>query len=457
MINFNKRRDTLMTEGVIWRQLVLFAVPLLIGNLFQQFYNMTDAIVVGNFVGKEALAAVGSTGTIINTLIGFFLGLSAGASVVISQYYGAKDDKHVHDAVHTTLFITLMLSVFAAVIGYLMVPAMLRFMSTPEDVFDEATTYLRIYFSGIIGLMVYNMGSGILRAVGNSRYPLYFLIFSALLNTILDLVFVIVFGLGVAGVAYATILSQLISAILILYVISRSDGPYRIIWRDLRIEGRILRKILTVGLPSALQMSLTSFSNVFVQSYINSFGSSCMAGWSIYGKIDQFGLLPVQSIAMSITTFVGQNLGAGNVKRSKRGTNIALLTSVISTICIMALIMIFSKQLVWLFNKDAGVIEYGSHFILLISPFYILTCFNQIYAGSLRGAGDTKATMIIMLLSFVVFRQIYLFIVSRTVGTITAIALGYPAGWLVCSASCYLYYRYSHWEKHCIIATDKAQ
>jgi putative MATE family efflux protein len=446
-MNTLKRKDTLMTEGVTWKQLTLFAVPLLIGNLFQQFYNLADSVVVGNFVGKEALAAVGSTGTIINTLIGFFLGLSMGGNVVISQYFGAKDDRGVHDAVHTTLFITLSLSVFFTIVGYFMVPNMLRLMSTPNDVFEEAKVYLQIYFIGILGLMVYNMGSGILRAVGNSRYPLYFLILSAALNIILDFVFVLLFKMGVAGVAYATIISQFISATLVIYVLSRVDGPYRIIFRDIRLDREMLKKIVRVGFPSALQLSLTSFSNVFVQSYINSFGSSCMAGWSVYGKIDQFGLLPMQSISLSITTFVGQNLGAGNVKRAKKGINIALLISIISTIFLLTPIMIFSRELVWLFNREESVIQYGSLFLRLISPFYLLVCVNQIYIGSLRGAGDTKAPMVIMLSSFVLFRQIYLFIVSRTIGTIIMVALGYPFGWLLCSIAIYLYYRKTHWER----------
>ncbi len=446
-MNIMKRRDTLMTEGVIWKQLLLFAVPLLIGNLFQQFYNLADTLVVGNYVGKEALAAVGSTGTIINTLIGFFLGLSMGGSVVVSQYYGAKDDRNVHDAVHTTLFITIILGVIFTVAGYFLVPHMLRLMSTPTDVFEEAKIYLQIYFLGISGLMVYNMGSGILRAVGNSRYPLYFLIFSAILNIILDLVFVLFFGMGVAGVAYATIISQIISAILILFVLSRVDGSYRVIFRDIRPHKEMLKKILTIGFPSALQLSLTSFSNIFVQSYINSFGSSCMAGWSVYGKIDQFALLPMQSLSMASTTFVGQNLGASNVKRAKKGINIALLMSLVSTIISLTPVMLFSEQLVYLFNQDAGVIEYGSHFLRLISPFYLVVCVNQTYIGSLRGAGDTKAPMAIMLFSFVLFRQIYLFIVSKTIGTITAIALGYPIGWVLCSILIYLYFRKSHWER----------
>ena len=446
-MNIMKRRDTLMTEGVIWKQLLLFAVPLLIGNLFQQFYNLADTLVVGNYVGKEALAAVGSTGTIINTLIGFFLGLSMGGSVVVSQYYGAKDDRNVHDAVHTTLFITIILGVIFTVAGYFLVPHMLRLMSTPTDVFEEAKIYLQIYFLGISGLMVYNMGSGILRAVGNSRYPLYFLIFSAILNIILDLVFVLFFGMGVAGVAYATIISQIISAILILFVLSRVDGSYRVIFRDIRPHKEMLKKILTIGFPSALQLSLTSFSNVFVQSYINSFGSSCMAGWSVYGKIDQFALLPMQSLSMASTTFVGQNLGAKNVKRAKKGINMALLMSLVSTIISLTPVMFFSEQLVYLFNQDAGVIEYGSHFLRLISPFYLIVCVNQTYIGSLRGAGDTKAPMAIMLFSFVLFRQIYLFIVSKTIASITAVALGYPVGWVLCSILIYLYFRKSHWER----------
>lgn len=267
-----------MTQGTIWKLLLSFAVPMLIGQIFQQLYSAVDSVVVGRFVGKEALAAVGSTGSVINSLIGFFTGLAMGAGVVISQSFGAKDEKGVHDAVHTALLLTLLASIFVTILGVSVTPTLLRWMETPEDVLGEAITYLRIYFAGVAGLMFYNIGSGILRAVGDSRRPLYFLIFSASMNVVLDLLFVVAFRLGVAGVAYATILSQFLSALLTLWVLSRSEECYRFVPRDLRIHGHILRRVLVVGLPSGLQNSVVSFSNVFVQAYINAFQSSCMAG-----------------------------------------------------------------------------------------------------------------------------------------------------------------------------------
>jgi putative MATE family efflux protein len=269
-----KRKDINMTEGSILRHLIMFSVPLLIGNIFQILYNTVDSVVVGNFVGKEALAAVGSVTSIINTLIGFFMGLSTGASVVISQYYGARDDKNVHEAVHTTIVLTFILCVIFTFIGVLMVPHMLRLMSTPEDVFDGAAQYLRIYFFGVTGLMVYNMGAGILQAVGDSRRPLYFLIVSALTNTVLDLVFVVNFGWGIAGVAIATVIAQCLSAVLVIIVLTRSTASYSLTWSRMRLDIAMLNRILKIGLPSALQQAITSFSNVFVQSYINQFGSA---------------------------------------------------------------------------------------------------------------------------------------------------------------------------------------
>ncbi len=443
----SKRLDTDMTEGNSTKLILKFAAPLMLGNLFQQLYNTVDSLVVGNLVGKEALAAVGSTSSIINTLIGFFLGFSMGANVVISQYYGAKDYKRVHDAVHTTIIFSLILSAVFTVIGVAMVPAMLRLMDTPEDVFKEAQVYLRIYFAGLIGLLIYNMGSGILRAVGDSKRPLYFLIFSACVNTVLDIVFVVVFKLGVSGVALATIIAQGLSAALVLFVLSRTEGPHRLIWRDIRFDFTLLRQIVRIGLPSSIQQAVTAFSNVFVQSYINAFGSACMAGWSCYGKIDAVALLPMQSIAMASTTFMGQNLGAGKIERAKRGVRTSLLISVVCTVILVTPLIAFSRSIVRLFNQDAEVIKFGGLFLRRLSPFYVLCCVNQIYAGALRGAGATRAPMIIMLGSFVAFRQVYLFTVSRLIGTVEAVAYGYPCGWLVCSAAIFLYYRFAHWER----------
>lgn len=428
--------------------MVRFSVPLLIGNIFQVLYNTVDSIVVGNFIGKEALAAVGNVSPIINTLIGFFLGLAAGASVVISQYYGARDEKSVHEAVHTTMLMTFILCVVFTLVGVLMVPYMLRLMSTPDDVFDGAAQYLRIYFYGVTGLMIYNMGAGILQAVGDSKRPLYFLIVSALTNTVLDLVFVINCGWGIAGVAIATVIAQCLSAALVLIVLTRTTASYSIFWSRMRINTGILRSIWRIGLPSALQQAITSFSNVFVQSYVNQFGSACMAGWTSYGKIDQFILLPMQSMSLSTTTFVGQNLGANNIKRARAGTHRAVVISLAVTAVLVVPVMIFAGQLIPLFNTDPNVIMYGTMFIRIISPFYLLCVVNQIYAGSLRGAGDTRTPTVIMLLSFVVFRQIYLFVTSKLIGTVIPVAFGYPAGWLLCSIVIFIYYKFGKWEKN---------
>lgn len=442
-----RRKDRDMTEGVIWKQIFLFALPLMAGNLFQQLYNTVDSIIVGNFVGKEALAAVGSVGPIMNSLIGFFMGLSTGAGVVISQYYGAKREDRVQRAVHSMLCMTLFLCVVVTIAGILLCPAMLRLMQTPEDVYAQADEYLSIYFAGVSGLMIYNMGSGILRAVGDSKRPLYFLIFSACTNTVLDIVFVAGLKMGIAGAAWATVIAQCLSAVLVLATLSRASGAYRIVWRKLRMDWNILRQIIRIGFPAALQMMITSISNIFVQSYINVFGSSVMAGWSAYSKIDMFMMMPMQSVSMAATTFVGQNLGAGKIKRARTGTRTSLFLAMGVTVVIMIPLLVFAPLMVQMFNSDAEVIGYGALFIRLLSPFYVLCCVNQVYASSLRGAGDSKAPMIIMLLSFVVFRQVYLFAASRLFGTIIPVAFGYPAGWLLCSLLIYLYYRFGHWEK----------
>ncbi len=436
-----KRGDADMTEGTIWKQLLQFCVPMAIGLLFQQLYNTVDTIVVGQFVGKEALAAVGSTSSIVNMLVGLCSGLSIGASVVISQSYGAKDYKKLHDAVHTTILVTFIMSVIATAAGIFIVKPMLHMMDTPEDVFPEAQKYLTIYFEGIAALFIYNMGSAILRAVGDSKRPLYFLIFSAIVNVVFDLLFVIVFHLDIAGVAYATILSEALSAILVLYVLTRSDAPYAIHWNKLTVKGPILKQILAIGLPSGVQQALTSFSNVFVQSYINGFGSDCMAGWSSYNKLDIYVLIPVQSIAMASTTFVGQNIGAKKLQRARDGVKQAVMMSTAITATLCVLLIIFRKSMVALFTNDQSVISYGERFIALIAPFYVTVCFNQIFAGALRGIGRAKTPMIVMLVSFVAFRQIYLYVTKLLGGGFISVALAYPMGWVMCSllmSICYL-------------------
>lgn len=429
-----------MTQGNITQHIITFAIPLLIGNLFQQLYNTVDTWVVGNYVSNAAFSAVGSVAPIINTLIGFFVGLSSGAGVVISQYYGANRHEEVKRAVHTAIALTLGLAVVFTFLGLFLIPYMLQLMKTPESVHPESTSYLTIYFAGISGLMLYNIGAGILRAVGDSQRPFYFLVVCALVNTVLDLLFVLVFHMGVEGVALATVIAQCVSAILVLITLIRSNNCIRLFPKQIRLHMDILKKIFRIGIPAALQMSITAFSNVFVQSYINAFGEDYMSAWTAYSKIDQLLLLPMQSIAMAATTFVGQNLGSNQPKRAKRGVTHSIALSLIATSVLMIPILVFAKPVVSFFNGKTEVIHIGGMLLQWLTPFYLLCCFNQIYAGALRGAGNSKASMIFMLSSFVVFRQIYLFVASRLTDNFLIIAMAYPAGWLVCSLITTIYF-----------------
>ena len=422
-----------MTDGSIIKQIILFALPLMLGNIFQMLYNTVDSIVVGNFVGTQALAAVGSTTMIVNMMVFFFNGFSTGAGVVIANYFGARDMKQLHKAIETTMAATFVLSLLFTVAGVAAVKPMLRFMATPEDVFDQATVYLQIYIGGISGLLVFNMGSGILRAVGDTMRPLYFLILTSVVNIVLDLVFVLGLHGGIEGVAWATILCQFLSAFLTLMLLTRSEDIYRLTWHDLRIDRGILGSIFAVGLPAGIQSVITAFSNVFVQSYVNSFGSSCMAGWSCYNKLDQFVMLPMQSMANAATTFVSQNIGAGKGQRADKGTVITVGMSVGVTAVIVALLCLFAAPAVGLFSPDVSVIEYGVLFIRANCFFLLFNCVNHVLAGALRGRGDSRGPMVIMLLAFVGIRQLYLFVVTRFIAnTPFLVGFGYPVGWTTC-------------------------
>lgn len=435
------RYDVDMTSGSITRHLILFALPLLAGNVFQQLYNMVDTWVVGNYVSNEAFSAVGSVGPIVNMLIGFFMGLSSGAGVVISQYYGARRYDKVSQTVHTAMVVTLLVGIAFTGLGLGLAPFLLRLMNTPPEVMPESTAYLSIYFSGIMGLLIYNMGAAILRAVGDSRRPFYFLIVSAGLNTVLDLFFVLRLHLGVRGVALATIAAQGVSAILVLIVLLRYDSCIRLIPRQLAVHWDLLKRILKVGLPAALQMAVTAFSNIFVTGYIYHFGADCMSGWTAYTKIDQIMFLPMQSLALSATTFVGQNLGNGDGDRAHKGTRTALALALGMTAILMVPVLVFAPQLTAFFNAKPEVVSYGTLMLRYISPLYLLCCINQVYSGALRGAGDSRAPMVMMLSSFVVFRQIYLYVMSHYISnTVLPIIMSYPAGWLLCSVMTLVYY-----------------
>ena len=444
-----KRPSTVkdMTEGTIWKHIVNFAFPLFVGNIFQQLYNTVDSIVVGNFVGADALGAVTSTIPIVITLIGLFIGFSMGASVVISQYFGAKDIENLRKSTHTAVVSTFIMSLIVAAIGYYATPYMLRMMNTPESVFREAVVYLRIFSLGLGGLMLYNMGSAILRAVGDSKRPLYFLITASVLNIFLDLLFVTKFKSGVAGVAYATILAQFISGLLIFWILFHSNECHSLSWREMKIDRKILARIVSIGFPAGFQMALTSFSNVFVQAYINSYGAASTAGWGIYARVDAFVILPTQSMSMSITTFVGQNAGAKNPDRIHKGVRQAIYIATGLSLTIITIIYSLAPFIASLFNRDAQVVAYAVLFLRLNTFFDPFNAINQILSGSLRGVGDARTPMMIMLGSFVIFRQIYLFIISRLTSSIYFIAFGYPLGWIVCCTLMLLHVKISGWEK----------
>ncbi len=435
-LRLGRRADVNMTSGPIAPQIINFAVPILLGMLFQQLYNTVDTWVVGNFVGKNSFSAVGTLSSVTNLVISFFMGFSTGASVIISHYFGAGDRENVSKTTHTFVVTTLIMCVLLTILGMALIPLMLSIMKSPAEVAYEQSIYLTIYFGGISGLLIYNMGSAILRAIGDSTHPFIFLVVSATLNIAMDLLFVIVFKMGTAGVAYATVLAQMISAALVLVVLFKTKSSVRLSIRKMKIDARILVKIFKVGLPSALQMSITSFSNVFVQSYINQFGSDVMGGWSAYNKIDQLVLLPMQSIAMAAQTFVGQNLGLGDTERARQGVRSSLYLALGSSAVLIAIVVPLARPIVRIFidSSEEGVIHYGTQFMTYLTLFYLLPCFNQIYSGALRGCGKASIPMVAMLSSFVVFRQIYLFVMSRFISnTIMPIALGYPAGWLLCS------------------------
>ena len=447
------RKDVDMTQGNILKHYLAFAAPLAVGLLFQQLYNAVDAAIIGNFGPENALGAVTSTGSIINMLIGIFNGLSLGTGVVLSQAYGAHDEKRIHKIVHTTMLSTLILCVIATVLGLVIARPALVMMNTPEKIMDMSVTYLVTYFVGISGLLIYNMGSAILRAIGDSKRPLYFLVFSAVVNTVLDLVFVICFDMGVFGVALATVIAQGLSAVLVVYVLLKEPGAYGLRLKDLHIDKAEFKAIFNLGLPSSIQQGLTSFSNVFVMSYVNAFGADCTRGWGAYNKLDMFLMVPVMALAQASTTFVGQNWGARQYARARRGVRYGMWMSMGCLVTLAAAVLIWANPLLHLITSNPAEIAYGERFIRIITPFYITICFNQIYGGALRGIGSAKTPMFIFLGSFVAFRQAFLFAVNllvdgRVIGALSdahffLMSLAVPMGWMMASALLIIFYRRS--------------
>ena len=434
--------DVDMTVGSIPRHIISFAIPLFIGNLFQMLYNMVDTWVVGNFVNDAAFSAVGTTGSVTNLMIGFFSGFATGSGVVISQYFGAGNKARVKDTVHTAVAFTLVLSVLFTVIGLLLVPVFLMMLGMPSNVEAEANIYLTVWFSGISGLMIYNMSAAIMRAVGDSRRPFIYLMVSALTNVVLDLVFVLVFDMGVAGVSLATVIAQFASAILCVINLLRTNSAVRVTPKDIRFDLPLLARIAKISFPTAMQMAITSFSNIFIHSYINAFGEYAMGGYTAYSKLDHVVVLPMQSIGLAVSTFVGQNVGKGELKRAAKGANVAFMLSVMGTLILMTPIMLFSDFFASIFNPNPEIIEYASLLIITMTPFYLFWTVNQTYAGALRGAGKTLPVMMIMLFSFVVFRQIYLYILTNfIVNDLVWVAACFPMGWIIAATLTFIYYK----------------
>lgn len=426
-----KTGAVLMTEGCIWKQILFFSVPLILGNLLQQMYNAADSIIVGNCVGSNALAAVGSSTSLINLLISFSMGASVGAGVIVSQYLGARDDENVGHSVHTSLAIALILGLVLTVAGIALSPQLLRWMGTPDEVMPDSTLYLRVYSFGIVFNVLYNMAAGILNAVGNSRRSLMYLACAATINIVLDLVLIAGMGMGVEGAAIATDMSQVLSSILALAYLIRTPENYRVDLRKIRIHKRSAVKIIRVGLPAGIQNTVISFSNVLVQSSVNAYGAMAMAGFGAYLKIDGFNILPVLSFSMAATTFVGQNYGAGRMDRVKKSLWVTMGMGFFYTIATGVLLLTFRNQAIGLFSQDPEVIAYGTRAMWYFCPFYWMLSIMHSQAGTIRGTGRTIPPMVVLLIALCLFRIVWIQFVVPAFDTIDGVYALYPASWLL--------------------------
>lgn len=430
-----------ITEGVIWKQLLLFFFPILFGTLFQQLYNAADAVIVGRFVGKEALSAVGGgTGTVINLLVGFFVGLSGGASVVISQYYGARKAELVEYAVHTAIAFCILGGFVLMVGGILTAPAILTAMDTPADVLDPSILYIRIYYVGTIGNLIYNVGAGILRAVGDSRRPLYFLIASCFANILLDLLLIVCFDLGVAGAAIATICSQALSAVLVILVLVRVKDMHRLDLHKIRIDRIMLHRIVQIGFPAGLQSVMYSLSNIIIQAAINGLGTDTVAAWTVYGKMDALFWMTISSFGIAITTFAGQNYGAGKMERVRKGISTCLAMCFASTIVISILLNIGGYFLYSLFTSDPEVLRIGMQIVHFLVPTFFTYVCVEVLSGALRGVGDCWIPTLICLSGICLIRVLWIMLAVPQRPDIYTMTFSYPLTWTITSVLFIVYY-----------------
>ncbi len=439
-----------ITEGVIWKQLLGFFFPILIGTFFQQLYNTVDTVIVGQYVGKEALAAVGTTGTLINLLVGFFVGLASGATVIISQFYGGGDGKNVSKAVHTSMALALAGGVLLTVVGILTSRPALVLMGVPADILDGALTYINVYYAGVIACLIYNVGTGILRAIGDSKMPLYVLIVCCLVNIVLDLLFVVAFHWDVFGVALATVLSQVVSAVLVMLRLLLTRDSYRVVLKEIRFHRDIFKNVLRIGLPAGAQSVLYSVSNLLIQASINSFGTDAIASWAAIGKIDGFIWMVMGAFGISITTFAGQNFGAGKYDRVKRGTRVCLLMALSSTIALSAVVFFFGGRLLRFFTADEAVISIGQDFFHVLAPSYFTYVFIEILSGAIRGAGEALQPMLITCFGVCGLRILWIAVAVPLYPTMQMVAMNYPVTWVVTAVVFLVYYLRMNWLKRSI-------
>ncbi len=440
------KKTTLLTEGCIWKQLIAFAFPLFLGNLFQQLYNTADSLIVGNFLGSNALAAVSSSGNLIFLMVGFFQGIAVGAGVVIARYYGAQKTEEVQKAVHTTVAFGLASGIFLTVAGTILTSRILIWMGTPADVLPESTVYFRIYFLGSLSFVMYNVFVGILQSVGDSRHPLIYLIVSSAINIVLDLLFIAVLGFGVGAAALATILSQFISAFLCLWRLTRkSPDDYRVSILRIRFDLPILHEVISNGLPAGFQNSIIALANVVVQSNINKFGKMAVAGSGAYSKIEGFGFLPITCFAMALTTFISQNLGAKQYERAKKGARFGILCSILTAELVGIIIYLTIPSLIAAFNRTTEVIAYGTTHARTVTLFYFLLSFSHCIAGILRGAGKAAVPMLTMLCFWCIVRVSYITVILHFIPKIQMIFWAYPLTWSLSSIVFLIYFLKADW------------
>ncbi len=424
-----------MTEGSIFRHIIVFSLPLFFGNLFQQLYGFVDSWVVGNYVSNEAFSAFGGVAQVLNMLIGLFMGITSGTEVVIAAYFGSKDTEKVSKAVHTALIMNLWLAAFIAIVGTAIIPWALRLMKAPEEIRPYASVYLSVYFGGAIGLTTYNVGTGILRAVGDSIRPFCYLAVASVLNVVLDIVFVAIFHWGIAGVAWATVISQSISALLVVARLVRTESCIKIEPAKLRLDCSIQKQILGIGIPAGLQTAITAASNIFLNSYIYFHGVNCMSGWAAYDKLINFMHLPILSVSYAITSCVGQNYGSGKMDRVKECVQKSVCIGTIFSFAIMVVYEMFASELIGMFRSEPEVMDYGVLFLRSIAPFYIFAGLATLYSSASRGLGNSLMPMLVTMCGYVVFRQVFMLFATHVLknNSIVVLIIAYDISWVFCT------------------------